>query len=286
MKARVVQVTAGDFSRVHKSLLCKLNNRIPAQRWRRLFNWGWTNPENHVGFALEAPDQSLVGFLGTLYSLQPFGDSLLPVCNLSSWIVEPGYRSSALSLVMPVLRRRELTVTNLTSLPEVNEMFRKLGFRTLETHSRIMLPVPRPGLPKNPECERLNPEALPAAVDQAVRTRVSDHRLAGEHWMLRHNGRCCHIALTLGRRRRLKTARIHHLDHPEVFAAGIGALHRRLFQEHGTILMECDDRLVTGVRIPGTKQIPLPVSRIFRSLELQPEQLTNLYSELPLLNLH
>lgn len=286
MKAQVISVAAEDFSRVHSALLCKLDDRIPIHRWRRIFEWGWTNPEDHVGFALEAPDGRLVGFIATVYSLQAFGSAVLPVCNLSSWIVEPGYRSSALSLVMPVLRRRDLTVTNLTSLPEVNALFRKLGFRTLETHCRIIFPVPRPGLPKNVECQRLEPSAPGAKIDQQVLTRASDHSLAGEQWILGCDGGRCHIVLTWGRRRRLKTARIHHLDDPEVFAAAVGTLHRRLFREHGAILMECDDRLVAGVKIPGSKRIRLPVSRIFRSSKLEAHQLTNLYSELLLLNLH
>lgn len=285
MKARVVKVTTEDFSRVHESLLCKLNHRIPAETWRHIFYWGWSNPEDHVGFALEAADDRWVGFIATLYSLQSFDSSVVPICNLSSWIVEPGFRSSALSLIMPVLRRAELTVTNLTSLPEVNEIFRKLGFRTLETHKRIMLPLPRRGLPRTLECERIERVSSRTDIEERLLVRAADHNRTGIQWVLRYQGECCHMVITLGRRRRLRTARIHHLDNPQVFAAGVGILHRRLFNEYGVILMECDDRFLSGFEIPGAKRIPLPVSRIFRSKELQAGQLSNLYSELPLLNL-
>ena len=285
MKASVVKVTPADFPRVHESLLHSLNPHIPADRWLRLFDWGWANPEDHVGFALETPDGNLVGFIATLYSLQSIGTSVVPVCNLSSWIVEPGFRSSALSLVMPVLRRPEITVTNLTSLPEVNDMFRKLGFRTLETHTRVIFPLPRPGLPRRVACTQVDPDSLVGHHDQEILMRLRDHRYAEQQWMLQHDGSSCHVILTMGRRRRLRTARIHHLDHPAVFAAGVRTLHRRLFQEYGAVLMECDDRLLSGLRIPGTRRIPLPVTRIFRSRDVEAAQLSNFYSELPLLNL-
>lgn len=285
MKACVVKVTSADFGRVHKALLNTLNPRIPADRWLRLFDWGWTNPEDHVGFALETPDGNLVGFIATLYSLQSVGASVVPVCNFSSWIVEPGFRSSALSLVMPVLRRSDLTVTNLTSLPEVNDMFRKLGFETLETHTRVIFPVPRPGLPRAVECAQVDPDGIVGNYGERIVVRVRDHRHAEQQWMLQHDGSLCHVILTLGRRRRLRTARIHHLDHPEVFAAGVRTLHRRLLREYGAVLLECDDRLLSGLHIPGTRRIPLPVSRIFRSRDVAAGQLSNFYSELPLLNL-
>lgn len=285
MKTQVVKITVDDFHRVHDPLLRKLNPYFSQDRWHRLFDWGWENPEDHVGFGLECPSGELVGFLASIYSVRQFGDGdPVPVCNVSSWIVEPGFRSSALALVMPILRRRDLTVTNLTSLPEVNDMFRKLGFTTLETHTRVLLPLPGPIRLQDMECVEIDP-AKPQTFSEGAASVIRDHAKVEHQWLLRGDGSNCHVVLTLGRRRRLRTARIHHISDPEVFVRGIWSLRRQLRKKHGTVLCEWDDRLLGGLEVPRTQRVPLPVSRIFRSPQVDAQELSNLYSELPLLNL-
>ncbi len=286
MATRVIKITQDDFARVHDPLLRKLNPKFSKDRWKALFHWGWENPEDHVGFGLETESGDLVGFIATIYSIQRFHDrEPLTVCNVSSWIVEPGFRSSALALAMPVLRRGDLAVTNLTSLPEVNDMFRKLGFTTLETHTRVLLPVPWPLRPTIAECFLADPDKAQESVDTLTARVIMDHRNVEQQWILRQSGRTCHVVLTLGRRRRMTTARIHHVSDPELFEQGIWTLRRRLFGAHQVVLCEWDERLLRGREIPSTRRIPLPVSRIFRSSQIEAGELSNLYSELPLLNL-
>ena len=272
---------------MHDALLRNLNPVFTKQRWEPLFHWGWDNPEDHVGYALETTSGELVGFLATIYSLQRFDSKgEITVCNVSSWIVNPGYRSSALSLVMPVLRRRDVTVTNLTSLPEVNTMFRKLGFSTLETHSCILLPLPKPfSVKADSECLRVDPAKPELFADTPTVRTIEDHRRVEQQWILRRDGLSCHVVLALGRRRRLRTARIYHVSNPRVFQDGIWALRSQLFKTHGVMLCEWDERLLGGLKIPGTRRICLPVSRIFRSDHVEAGELSNLYSELPLLKL-
>lgn len=286
MPTKVVKATAEDFPRVFDPLLRRLNPTFSEERWRTLFAPGWENPEDHIGYALETESGRLVGFVATIYSAQRFprkGSGV--VCNVSSWIVDPGFRSSALALIMPLLRRRDLTVTNLTSLPEVNVMFRKLGFTTLETHTRILLPLPRPRRAIQVECSRVEPGRTEPSVDEYTARVIMDHRKVQQQWILREDNGTCHVILTLGRRRRMRTARIHHISNPEVFRRGIWSLRRQLFNHHRALLCEWDERLLGGLQISSTRRIPLPVSRLFRSTQIEAEDLSNLYSELPLLNL-
>ena len=286
MTTRVVKISVDDFPRVHDHLLRKLNPDFAPDRWHRLFNWGWENPEDHVGFGLESESGSLVGFLASIYSVQELGEGdPVKVCNVSSWIVEPGFRSSALALVMPILRRRDLTVTNLTSLPEVNDIFRKLGFSTLETHTRILPPLPGPFRVRRMECLKIDPHDAESVANGETVSLIRDHSRVEHQWLVKGDEGNCHVVLTLGRRRRLRTARIHYLSDPKIFAQGIWSLRRRLFEEDGIVLCEWDERLLGGLEVPRTRRIRLPVSRIFRSSRIKAEQLSNLYSELPLLNL-
>ncbi len=287
MPMRIVKVAAEDYHRIYDSLLRDLNPSFSRERWEPLFHWGWENPEDHIGYALETDSGDLVGFLATIYSVQRFGKlERVIVCNVSSWIVNPGYRSSALSLVMPVLRRRDLTVTNLTSLPDVNTMFRKLGFATLETHTSVLLPLPKPfAVSAGGQCLRVDPAKAKSFRGARITRAIKDHHLVGQQWILQRDGESCHVVLTLGRRRRLKTARIHHISNPRIFREGIWSLRGQLLKAHGVLLCEWDERLLGGLKIHGTTRIPLPVPRIFRSDQVEARELSNLYSELPLLNL-
>lgn len=286
MAIQVVKIRTDDFHRVYDPLLRRLNPRFELSRWQRLFEWGWENPEDHVGFALEAESRHLVGFLATIYSVQKLNEKgFVTVCNVSSWVVDPGFRSSALALVMPVLRRPDLTVTNLTSLPEVNDMFRKLGFATLETHTRVLLPLPAPSQAPSLDCERIDPAEATSIADPRIASVIQDHAKVDQQWLLRGDTGTCHVVLTLGRRRRLRTARIHHISDPEIFSRGIWSFRGRLFKDYGTVLCEWDERLLGGLEVPRTRRVPLPVSRIFRSKNVRACELSNLYSELPLLNL-
>ena len=287
MPTRVIKVIADDYHRIYDSLLRDLNPNFTKERWEPLFHWGWDNPEDHIGYALETDSGDLVGFLATIYSLQQFGKlERVIVCNVSSWVVIPGYRSSALALVMPVLRRRDVTVTNLTSLPEVNTMFRKLGFATLETHTCVLLPRPKPfSVRAGGECLRIDPAKAESFGDTGAVRTIRDHRLVEQQWILRLDGVSCHVVLTLGRRRRLRTARIHHVSDPKIFREVIWGLRSKLLKAHGVLLCEWDERLLGGLEIHGTRRVPLPVPRIFRSDQIKAKDLSNLYSELPLLKL-
>lgn len=287
---RVQPVGIEAFDAIHAALLHDLNPAIPRERWSRIFSWGWENPEDHVGHALVRADGDYVGYAGTIYSDQEVDGRVERVCNLTSWIVKEGYGAQALALVMPVLRRHDITVTNLTSLETVNQMFRKLGFQTLDTHTCVFLPWAR-GLQEGPFAgkirihEAAEPGALPGGTPERIREDVMALSGACHHWLLEVGGRWGHLAFTVGRRRRLRSLRLHHLSDPGLFVAALPQLSRRFLVRHGAPLSECDERLLAGQEVSGVWRVPMPVSRLYRSPRLEPWQVSNLRTELALLNL-
>ncbi len=279
-------VHIADFDVIHRSLLTSLDPRIPRNRWRALFDWGWPNPEDHVGYGLFDEHDRPLGYIATIYSKQNLRGEHHTVCNFSSWIVAEGHKSAGLSLIMPVLARRDLTITNLTAIPSVVAMFRKLGFQTLETLVWVLGPGNLPmGIgSRGIKVRRVNSQGdLP---DSSGAHRIFlDHREICQHWVLETGGDSCYVASTLGRRRRLRTLRIHHLSHPELFAAGATAFQRQGLASCGAPFVECDLRLLQGVDPGVGRSLPLLEPRLFRSTVADPASISNLYSELPLLRL-
>lgn len=287
-RTQIVPVAIEQFDRIYSSLLVQLNPSISREKWRRLFDWGWPNPEDHTGFALLDTEGDFVGFVATIYSDQSVDGRTERFCNLSSWIVRDGFGSSGVGLLMPVLRRSDLTITNLTSIPSVNAMFRSLGFRTLETHIRIFTPLS--GL--NGREERgstIEIKENPSPNDSTISGRMRRDLLALSdrcyQWLLRSDDGTCHLAFTLGRRQGLRTIRIHHVSSPHIFAGAMTRLGLRFLSRHRALQFETDERLLSGVEVPYSRRVELPQTRLFRSSSVSASAISNLYSELPLLNL-
>src|SRR5262245_6490969 len=111
--------------------------------WRRmLFEPPWPVVEPARGFLLEDGGEA-VGFLGTIFSTRVVREVERRFVNLSSWIVRPSHRASSMQLVLPVLALKGYTIVNLSASETAHEIFRKLGFRTLEERQVLCPPVPR-----------------------------------------------------------------------------------------------------------------------------------------------
>ena len=139
--SEVRKVDASMFDAIHDRLLVDLNPEIPRERWRRIFDYRWPRSEDHVGYALfdaEVP----VGFVGLIFADLEIDGRIEKLCNVTTWTVRESHRAKALSLVMPIRKLRGYTITNLTNTPQVHEIFKRLGFQELETHTRILHPVP------------------------------------------------------------------------------------------------------------------------------------------------
>ena len=124
------RVDASCFEDVHALLLQFRNPRVTEDQWRSLFAPRWNQDEGYAGYALTDRGR-VVGFLGYLFSSREIQGRPTRFCNLSSWIVEPEYRSDSLKLLMPALKLREHTVTNLTPRPSVAKILEKVGFHYL-----------------------------------------------------------------------------------------------------------------------------------------------------------
>jgi hypothetical protein len=281
--AELRPLQADAFEEVHRTLLNKLNPSIARASWHRLFVPPWPPPEPTVGYGLYDARQGLVGFLGTLRSNLPVGDRLATVCNLTSWTVLPGFRELSLTLLAPELRRRDVTLTNMTPLAQVHQVVSKLGFRVLESQQTVL----RVGAGRGGGREVVTDEAgiqsiLPPADLQVMR----DHLPAGRHLaVVDPELGPCYILYQVVRRLRMPCARLYHIGNPAAFRRVVDAMHRHLFLRHGAVFLDFDSRLAGDGPVPGGRRVDMKVPRMYRSADLPPDAIPSAYSELLLLGI-
>ncbi|WP_292424885.1 hypothetical protein [Mesorhizobium sp.] len=92
------------------------------------------------GWALEKADR-IVGVVLTLYTTypRPQGDEVR--CNLSSWSVDAEFRPYGAKLVTTILKRRDVTYTNISPAPATLKANWALGFRPFTTGQFAFLPA-------------------------------------------------------------------------------------------------------------------------------------------------
>lgn len=281
LSVQVTKVGPEAFARVHREILHTLDSRLSVSEWKRVFQWPWSNPEDHVGMVMTGDSGEILAFVGLLYSRQNVRGRPELFCNVASWVAKDRYGASSLALLTPLLRRHDVTITNMTPTLAVNAIFRRLGFDTLETHTRVSLPL-RAGSPIRYRVHS-GADIADAVLSEAERAVHADHADCGEHLLVEGRRGRCLVLYTVGRRRRLRTARVHHLSDPAVFVDALPSLHRYMLLR-GTPLIECDERLVGGLDPSFSVRVPLRVPRLFRSRSCSVADVTNAYSELILLN--
>ncbi|MBD5657610.1 MAG: hypothetical protein IAI50_20880, partial [Candidatus Eremiobacteraeota bacterium] len=142
-KVEVRAVGAESFDDIYPLLLSFRNRKMSRDDWHRmLFSYPWWAGDTR-GFALYA-DGVAVGFMGTIFSNRQIAGREETLCNASCWIVRKEYRSASILLLKPLLAMRDTTVVNLTPTVRSYEIFKKLGFKALETEQLLMAPIANP----------------------------------------------------------------------------------------------------------------------------------------------
>ena len=276
--------TPDHFEAVHQRLLHPLNPEIDEAVWRRLFDQPWARPDDLLGQVLLA-DDTPVGYAGFIHGRMPRSDgSDQHLCNLTSWVVDPEYRHAAVSLIMPLLRMKETTVTSLTNIAAVPPVLARLGFEELESARCLLRPTLRRRRGWNARETLVGFDEVHEALPAAEQRIAEAHRDLGEHVVLRgSDGKLCYAMVTRGRWRRIPTARLRWIT-PGVLAEVAPALLRALRRHLGAILLEVDARHVPE-GMPGVMRRELAVPRMFRSSGMRPVDVQDVYSEFVLLGL-
>jgi hypothetical protein len=126
------------------------------------------------GYLLETGG-SLVGAILMICSAMRAGDRLVPRCNLSSWYVEPAFRTYAPLLVSQAMRHKDVTYMNVSAAPHTWPIIEAQGFARYSEGIFVCVPALQrtPGADK---VEVLGAHSPPAtAVDAFEREILLQH---------------------------------------------------------------------------------------------------------------
>lgn len=266
------------------SLLREHNPRVSEDNWRKLFSYQWNQPSSYCGYGL-FDEENAVGFLGLIFSQRHIAKQKELFCNLTTWVVKPNYRSHSLSLMMPVMRLSDYTITDLSATDGVAKISQRLGFQTLDTAVRVLFPYSMTATEKvqlysDNEIAVLPLEATEPAVFADHQPYANCHQL-----VLQTRQGYCHVLYTLNSHPILSYCHIQSISNAPLFERYQAAIRRRITRDTGIPLIVIDSRLVASIKLPFSHQLPLDTPRLYRSQRLQPAQIDNAYSELILLDL-
>ncbi|MHB9074522.1 MAG: hypothetical protein ACYC6G_13465 [Desulfobaccales bacterium] len=284
---RIRKVYKDDFENVYPLLLDFQTHHITKDQWHQLFINPWGSFVDYCGYMLADGDKA-VGFLGTIFSKRYLNGQEYKFCNLSSWIVKPEYRAKSISLLRPILKLEDYTITNLTCAPLLYGLFKKLGFKDLGLYSFIFPPLPPINFIHNGrKCHVVvDQNIIYTKLNTADLIIFNDHvNYKCIHLIIESDMGNCYIVATRVIRWGLPFVYIHYVSNLSVFAEFI---YKTIFQvliNYKSVGIIVDERLLRGRKFRLAIKSQVPGFKIYKSLSLQPEDINNLYTEFILLNL-
>jgi hypothetical protein len=281
----VRKAVAKDFEATYP-LFAKFNNpRLSKDDWRQLFVNHWQSDEGYFGYVLE-DEERIVGFLGLIFSRRILNGKEVKFCNITSWVVDEKFRNQSLSLFLPVLKLKDYALTIHTVSKETYAVARKLGFQNLESHLRIIPPLP-PISTWVTSCEvKINDKHLNEILKGEALQAYNDHlSFRCFHVHIRTHLGECYLIGTRVYRKKLSFFQIHHISNPKIFSKFAGRITMVICLRIKTVAVVMDERFLQGSTVMLSKVWPLPYPRVYKLDSLMQNDIDLLYSELLMLNL-
>ncbi|NEP60426.1 MAG: GNAT family N-acetyltransferase [Symploca sp. SIO2G7] len=279
------KLDASMFDKVYP-LLQELDPSLTEHTWQSLFNYRWSREEDYCGYGL-FDDQKIVGFIGLLFSKRVINHKVEHFCNLTSWVVKEEYRDHSLSMMLPILRLKNHTITDLSAIDKVVRISKRLGFKELDSKIKVLLSL---GIFKS----KFFAKNLRFSQDKDIISKTlkdNDLQLFQDHLPYPHCGHLlaynssdyCYVIYTVVDKYELSHCYIHYISNPELFSKYSLGIRAKIAKSGHTSIVVVDSRMVRGLRLPLSYELSL-LTKLYKSTSLRAEQIDNLYSELMLLN--
>ena len=263
-------------------LFPKFNNpQLTHEHWKRLFQDPWNCNEDYFGYLLD-DGQKAVGFLGFIFSRRQIKGVERKFCSLTSWVVQDDYRSQSILLFLPVLKLKEITFTILTASKLTFDVAKKLGFRELETHLRVI--PPWPSFRSGQKLVINEKEIRDGLSADALQLNLDHSHLACRHFLIRSENGNCHFIVTRTQRKNFPFAHVHYVSDRRVFLESLDAIKLLLCLEMKTVSILIEERYLKGAPLAFSYKYSLPQATLYKSDVLDVNDIDTLYSELLVLN--
>ena len=269
-------ITDEDVAAVADFLHANLNDRVPWALACSAAPWKVEAPNR--GFMLR-DGQRVVGALLALYSERLVAGRVERFCNMGSWCVLPTYRSRSILLLKALLEQEGYHFTVLTADVGPQEVLAWFRFRYLDTSAALVPNLPWPTLPGRTRISA-DPDFIEKALTGAELELYHDHAqaLAAHHLVLTRGQDSCYVMYRKSRYRDKPVALILHVSNPELFHRALIPLTRHLLVRHRLVATLAELRIIEHKPPLSFKLNNWP--KMYRSANLEPEQIDYLYSEL------
>jgi hypothetical protein len=275
-----------------KAFLANREDFRDANDWDGLFNYPWKPEGFPYGYVI-LKQERIVGFLGTIFSERVIAGKVRICCNTTSWFVEEEFRTQmqALQLFAPILRMKDLLITNMSPTDRATAICEKLGYKYLD-HEQVVIPVlPTFGFwSRKRLLVSFDPSEIERHLNSEQKKILQDHAgLACKHFLIkeRYSGQYCYGIATTTPLRRLRLLKgqwlnLCYLSDASVFTRAYRFIRNEFWREGRFFLLRYDARLLPrqlsriAMRSKKTRQ--------YKSREPLSWIVDNLYSELVTFN--
>lgn len=282
---KLEKIQSSLFSNLYESFLIDDDPLSDEQDWRNVFDYQWDTEQDHCGYAL-LDEGKVVGMIGMVFSERLIDGHARKFCNLHTWWVREDHRGRSLALLRPILKLDDYTITHFTPCDTVRAVTKRLGFRSLNSQLKILLPIGKD--------KRAPSECGISFDEQVIEEKLGEHdkRILRDHLPYRvghllvsDDAKDCYLLYTHVVRHRLPYCHIQYISDKGVFAKHERAIRAALLKKHKARFVVLDCRVVTDLEFRRSFNFWAPADALYKSEDVQPEQIDNLYSDVVFLKL-
>ena len=284
---KLEKITSELFPRLYEAFLHDDDPLSTEDDWKNVFDYAWDHGEGYSGYAMLDNDQ-VVGMMAMVFSRRLIGGVERKFCNLHTWWVREDYRGRSLAMLRPIVRLNEYTITHFTPCDRIRAVTRRLGFKDLNSQLRILLPQPirsrRSGALSTElefDPDRISPHLN--AVDQRILLDHLPYRTGNV--LLASGGQYCYILYTHVVRHRLPYCHVHCISNKGLYQKNETAIRAALLKRHSARFIAVDERLTSDINFRNSFKFWAPAHALYKSDNVNPDQIDNLYSDVVFLSL-
>lgn len=279
---RVRPIRRADASAVGRFLHQHLNQRVAAEAWEKVIVPPWDAQAPNHGFQLLNGDE-IVGAYLAVYSQRDGNKGRIPVCNLAAFCVLEDFRMHGLRLVRALLAQRDYDFVDLSPSGNVIGLNERLGFRRLDTATRMVANLPHP--PRRDTRVTGDPATLERVLRGQDADVYRDHReaAAARHVLVQMNGRYGYLVFRRDRRRGLPlfASPIYTGGDSAVLKSNWSSVAAHILLEHH-LPATLAERRILGFAPGIGVELTHPRPKMIRGSRLDPATIDYLYSEMVL----
>lgn len=277
MTVELTPITDADLSSVADFLRVNHNDRVPWKSACSTVPWEVAAP-NHGFMLRDGPN--VVGTLLALYSQRRVEGRVERFCNMGSWCVLSEYRSRSMSLLDALLAQDGYHFTVLSPDDGPREILAWRRFRFLDTSAALVPHFPWPA-PFSRTRVSSDPRIIARTLAGAELELYRDHAhaLAARHLVVIRGQESCYVMYRKCRYKGVPVFAIAlHVSNPDLFHRALMPVTRHLLVRHGLVATLAELRMIE--RRPRLSFELDSWPKMYRSADLEPEQIDDLYSEL------